>query len=422
MCPQNDPGSQDLMLFSNTENGLQKQLDGLKLFCANNKMIVNETKTKLMVFGKDYSGNISFNNEKIELVSEYKYLGNIIRSTTTNKQDIFGLNYTYLRDRANRAMFTVLQRLKNIETPPPEIMFHIFDTLIMPILTYGSDIWGYNKVALTILDKVFLRSVRCTLGIKCTTSNIIVLGECGRMPPSVMCTINTLCFLNRLLCMDGDSLAKQVHGELQHLTDQGFDTWVSSIGKLTDTYQLNLYMDPVKFRNECKHIVQSKFINQWAADTADITRNPILRTYRNIKLSFGTEPYIYLVQDKRYRHAISRLRCSSHILHIEKGRYTRPRTPLHERLCFLCNCVEDELHFVTACSLNLTERTVLYEKVARKFPEFDTLDDMGKFVFLLTFKDAQMLTWLGKFLYKSFTIKASQWNGNVMFVATSGSR
>ena len=192
-----------------------------------------QTEPKANLSWKDYSGNISFNNEKIELVREYKYLGNIIRSTTTNKQDIFGLNYTYLRDRANRAMFTVLQRLKSIETPPPEIMFHIFDTLIMPILTYGSDIWGYNKVAITILDKVFLRSVRCTLGIKCTTSNIIVLCECGRMPPSVMCTINTLCFLNRLMCMDGDSLAKQVHDELQHLTDQGFDTWVSSIRKIS---------------------------------------------------------------------------------------------------------------------------------------------------------------------------------------------
>ena len=54
--------------------------------------------------------------------------------------------------------------------------------------------------------------------------------------------------------------AKQVHDELQHLTDQGFDTWVSSIGKLADTYQLNLYMDPVKFRNECKHIVQSPHV------------------------------------------------------------------------------------------------------------------------------------------------------------------
>ena len=169
-------------------------------------------------------------------------------------------------------------------------------------------------------------------------------------------------------------------------------------------------MDPIKFRNECKNVVRSKFINQWAADIANITKNPILRTYRNIKLSFGTEPYIYLVKDRRYRHAISRLRCSSHILHIEKGRYTRPRTPLHERLCYSCNCVEDELHFVTACSLNRTEKIVLYDKVARKFPEFDQLADVEKFVFLFIFKDAQMLTWLGKFLYKSFRTKASQWN------------
>ena len=43
----------DLILFSNTEQGIQKQLDGLKNFCNNNKMIVNETKTKVMHFGKN---------------------------------------------------------------------------------------------------------------------------------------------------------------------------------------------------------------------------------------------------------------------------------------------------------------------------------------------------------------------------------
>ena len=87
-----------------------------------------------------------------------------------------------------------------------------------------------------------------------------------------MCTVNTLCFINRLMCMDDDSLAKQVHDELQHLAEQDFDTWVSSIGKLADIHQFKLYMDHVKFRNVCKHIVQSKYINQWTADTADITR------------------------------------------------------------------------------------------------------------------------------------------------------
>ena len=157
-----------------------------------------------------------------------------------SKQDVFSLNHVYLRDRANRAIFSILQRLTNIEAPPPEIMLHLFETLILPILTYGSDVWGSNKITLTILDRVFLRFIRCTLAIKwCTTSNIIVLGECGRMPPSVMCTINTLCFFNRLNCMDDDSLVKQVYMELQRLTEQDFDTWVSSLRKLADSYQLN---------------------------------------------------------------------------------------------------------------------------------------------------------------------------------------
>ena len=199
-------------------------------------MIVNETKKKSMVFGKEYSGNLFFNNDKIELVKEYKYLGNIVRSTGMSKQYVFSLNHVYLRDRANKAIFSILQRLKNIEAPPPVIMFHLFETLILPIFTYGSDVWGSNKTTLTILDRVFLRFIRCTLGIKCTTSNIIVLGECGRMPPSVMCTINTLCFFNRLNCMDDDSLVKQVYMEWQRLTEQGFDTLVSSLRKLADSY------------------------------------------------------------------------------------------------------------------------------------------------------------------------------------------
>ena len=131
-------------------------------------------------------------------------------------------------------------------------MFHLFETLILPILTYGRDVWGSNKITLTILDRVFLQFIRCTLGIKCTTSNITVLGVCGRMPLSVMCAINTLCFFNRLNCTDDDSLVKQVHMELQRLTEQGFDTWVSSLCKLADSYQLNAYVDPNKFRQECK--------------------------------------------------------------------------------------------------------------------------------------------------------------------------
>ena len=101
--------------------------------------------------------------------------------------------------------------------------------------------------------------------------------------------------------MDDNSLVKQVYMKLQRLTEQGFDTWVSSLRKLADSYQLNVYVDPNKFRQEYKTKVRSRFVDQWTADRSDIDSYPILRTYRHIKVSFRTEPYICLVKDKRYR-------------------------------------------------------------------------------------------------------------------------
>ena len=50
--------------------------------------------------------------------------------------------------------------------------------------------------------------------------------------------------------------------------------------------------------------------------------------------------------DYWFRIALSRLRMSSHCLAIESG---PTRTPLEERLCDLCNTLEDECHFVLEC-------------------------------------------------------------------------
>ena len=43
-----------------------------------------------------------------------------------------------------------------------------------------------------------------------------------------------------------------------------------------------------------------------------------------------------------------------------------------------------------------------------KFPEFEHLWDVEKCVFLFTFDDAQILSWLGKFLYESFRSTTTQ--------------
>ena len=61
---------------------MQKQLDGLLKFCPLSLMSVNEIKTKCMVVGSKGNGaiNLTFNNNEIEQVPQYKCLGVIVRS------------------------------------------------------------------------------------------------------------------------------------------------------------------------------------------------------------------------------------------------------------------------------------------------------------------------------------------------------
>ena len=81
---------------------------------------------------------------------------------------------------------------------------------------------------------------------------------------------------------------------------------------------------------------------------------------------------------------------------------------IDERLCNMCNCVDDELHYITACAVNVNDRRIFYDKLIHKFSEFQHLYDLERFVFLFIFDDAQMLSWLGKLLYISFRSKSTQ--------------
>ena len=122
-------------------------------------------------------------------------------------------------------------------------------------------------------------------------------------------------------------------------------------------------------------------------------------------LGFVLECHLNSVKHLRYRVAITKLRTSSHVLEIERGRYQKPKVPRDLRLCRICNVVEDEEHFVTSCNINHGERSLLYSIMTNKIPYFGTLSDNEKFLFLITSNDPQILTWFGKFLHRSFIIR-----------------
>ena len=105
-------------------------------------LIVNELKTKLIAFGCKDNIRVLFNGQQIGITSQYKYLGNIINTTQTSRGDVFRDNYEYLCSQARKAIFGL----------PPRALMHMYETLILPVLVYGGDVWGSQHQGTLAVD------------------------------------------------------------------------------------------------------------------------------------------------------------------------------------------------------------------------------------------------------------------------------
>ena len=105
------------------------------------------------------------------------------------------------------------------------------------------------------------------------------------------------------------------------------------------------------------------------------------------------------VEIKSHRRALSKFRCSSHILAIEKGRHNK--IDYNDRLCKYCkrngiNKVEDEYHVLLECSKYTMIRERLLPVYYYKEPYHI------KFINLLTTGNESLLRSLSKLVFEIF--------------------
>ena len=113
--------------------------------------------------------------------------------------------------------------------------------------------------------------------------------------------------------------------------------------------------------------------------------------------------YLKQISNARCRNALTKLRVSSHSLSIERGRHLG--TAIQERLCTVCNAIEDEKHFLFECCINEELRFIFSSRVNQLYPQYQYLDSDQKLVFLFKIGNEQLITWVGKFVYSSFCLR-----------------
>ena len=122
---------------------MQNLLTALELFVDKWFMKVNMSKTKCVVFSKrkDLNTYFTFNSKTIESCTSYTYLGTVFCWNGS-----FKLAIKTLRDKAVKAMYGLISKIFKFKSCDFGLSCKLFDSLIKPILTYNSEVWGVSSL------------------------------------------------------------------------------------------------------------------------------------------------------------------------------------------------------------------------------------------------------------------------------------
>ena len=261
--------------------------------------------------------------EAVELNDGYSFIG----FNLTYSDDIHELIENNLKSK----MFNVAKFhawLEYNESTPFFIKIKVLYGCLFASMLFSSEAWGnLSKVKHTLLmnEKKALKSC---LGIKSGTSTDIVYQEIMR--PDIIAVLQDRQF----------KFAEKIKklGKDEALVKEIWDICIID----NQPTSLRQYYEQLNNRNAETNFNDRK-------NRIETSDQSMCVRYRNM---IGFEHCTTLYQsclDDAKRKTITRWRLSSHKLRIETGRHSRPVIDRENRLCQMCNSVEDEIHAIYDC-------------------------------------------------------------------------
>ena len=337
----------DTLLFSETYDGMQKVLNVFNEYCKLWKLEVNQSKTKVVIFSKRKfrpAAPLLFDGHDLEYTDCYSYLGILFQ---------YNCNFVHTKkklvEQAQKALYAVYYKIRNLNLPI-DLQLKIFDSLVAPILLYGSEIWGTGKN--DNIEKVHLQFLKRILGVRISTPNFLVYGETGRYPLDINIKCRALCFWSRL--MSTEKLSSKIYRLLYNLYIRGQSQimFVKNIESIFDNaglsfifgYQMQVEVKMIKFH--IKQILIDQFVQHWRSQISVSSRGYF---YSLFKQEFCIEPYLLRLEQK-HRIYITKFRLSNFRIPVETGRWYH--IDRENRKCTKCSLdvVGDEYHYLFVCN------------------------------------------------------------------------
>ena len=152
----------------------------------------------------------------------FKYLG----ITIDCKNCTFTQNLTYLIIKASKGINSLFSKIP-IKLAPVKTMQNIFDTCIILILLYGSEVWAHFmnhdwvKWDTTQTENIHIQFLKTLLGINRSRTNLLTRSELGRHSLKELILIRNINYIKYVEAKDPHSLVKQAANyEMLHIEER----------------------------------------------------------------------------------------------------------------------------------------------------------------------------------------------------------
>lgn len=226
----------DLVILSDSQSDLNKKLRTLAEYANSNKLTVNTTKTKVMIFSKggfhsNYNcSNLYYNNEKLVVTKQFSYLGVLFSSSS-----LFLEMSTTTITRIKQAFGAVNSIIYQSKMTSWDARLKLYNSVIVAMLSYCVSLWGlrYEEV----LERVQVSFFKQLLTLLRNTPDYIVRMETSVIKLSYSVFKSALSWLANLIAMDNARIPKLCYLRLLELSDNCDSryNWVAQVKSIFDS-------------------------------------------------------------------------------------------------------------------------------------------------------------------------------------------
>ena len=252
----------DVCLIHFDQEKLQEILNVTNYVAQKYHIEFGAAKCKVVKIGKGTKSEIRLNNQILEEVTSYKYLGELINNKG-NLED--HLTATQNKIRAITAQIIAETGNKEFKGIKMKAIWQLVDATIIPILTYAAEGWNYTKEEIEKTQTIFNEALKTILFLPQGTPTTILLNETGYPAIEDIIKKKRIMQAHRVINMKKNPLIKK-------MTQHENSTWMKRTNGILEEFKVKDEITKCS-KNEMKNIINKKIMEMTREKTQEEAEN-----------------------------------------------------------------------------------------------------------------------------------------------------